>query len=69
MNKIVLHLKSENVATLDSGLTRELCHKKTVYSQDDDRDDTWLAAPHRAPVISSLRQRSSETPKTHPGQC
>ena len=71
MSEIDNFLKSENVATLDLviiSLTRELSFEKTVVS-DNDSDDTWLDTSQRSPIISSLRQRSSETPKTHSGKC
>ena len=72
MSEIDNFLKSENVATLDLviiSLTRELSFEKTVVSDNDDSYDTWLDTSQRSPLISSLRQRSSETPKTHFGKC
>ena len=71
MSEIDNFLKSENVATLDLviTLTRELSVKKTVVSDNDDSDDTWRNTSQSPPIISSLRQRSSETPKTNSGKC
>ena len=72
MSEIDNFLKSENVATLDHviiSLTRELSFEKTVVSDNDDSDDTWHNTSQRSPVISSLRQRSSKTPKINSGKC
>ena len=68
---LTISLKSENVATLDRVITLTLTRvmEKTVSSDNDDSDDSWPNPPQCPPILPSLCQRSSQTPKTHFGKC
>ena len=65
----VIFQKSEYVTTTpDHVSTSDISFEKTFVS-DNDRDVAGHSSSQRPPLLSPLRQRSAETPKTHFGKC